>query len=270
MVELKGISFCYDSEEKIFNDFSLRLNEGRFYGLLGKNGTGKTTFLKIISGALLVKRGEVIINKKDIKYRDLGTLQEIFLLPADFTFPQMNINKYVSIYSTFYPKFSKKILEDCFTNFDINKNIKNLQELSLGEKHKIAVSIAISSGTKILLFDEATNGMDIPTRKIFRKMLIKYIKEDQTVVLSTHVVHDIENLLTDIIILRKDKKAFISSIDDIRKRYLFGIQKYKDGALYYEPCSEGYHVICNNLNNEETEISIELLFNALTKEGGII
>lgn len=112
--------------------------------------------------------------------------------------------------------------------------------------------------------------MDIPTRKMFRKMLMKHISEDQTVVLSTHVVQDIENLLTDIIVLRKGQKTFISSLDDIRSKYSFGIQSNEEGAIYSEPCAEGYLVICNNTNNDDTEVSLELLFNALTKEGGIL
>ena len=283
MVELKNVSFGYNPNKNVIEDLSLNLEEGRFYGLLGKNGTGKTTLMKIISGILFAKEGYVNIDGNNPGDRKLETLQEIFMMPADFTFPKMSLEKCVSLYSSFYPKFNKDILDDCIENFEINKNIKSIDKLSLGEKHKIAVSLAISFGTKLIavslaisfgtkliLFDEAANGMDIPTRKMFRKMLMKHIREDQTVVLSTHVVQDIENLLTDIIVLRKGQKTFISSLDDIRSKYSFGIQSNEEGAIYSEPCAEGYRVICNNTNNDDTEVSLELLFNALTKERGIL
>ena len=270
MVELKNVSFGYNPNKNVIEDLSFNLEEGRFYGLLGKNGTGKTTLMKIISGILFSKEGYVNIEGNNPRDRKLETLQEIFMMPADFTFPKMSLEKYVSLYSSFYPKFNNDILDDCLDNFEINKNIKSIDKLSLGEKHKIAVSLAISFGTKLILFDEAANGMDIPTRKMFRKMLMKHISEDQTVVLSTHVVQDIENLLTDIIVLRKGQKTFISSLDDIRNKYSFGIQSNEEGAIYSEPCAEGYRVICNNTNNDDTEVSLELLFNALTKEGGIL
>ena len=270
MVELKNVSFGYNPNKNVIEDLSLNLEEGRFYGLLGKNGTGKTTMMKIISGILFAKEGYVNIYGNNPGDRKLETLQEIFMMPADFTFQKMSLEKYVSLYSSFYPKFNKDILDDCLDNFEINKNIKSIDKLSLGEKHKIAVSLAISFGTKLILFDEAANGMDIPTRKMFRKMLMKHIREDQIVVLSTHVVQDIENLLTDIIVLRKGHKTFISSLDDIRSKYSFGIQSNEEGAIYSEPCAEGYRVICNNTNNDDTEVSLELLFNALTKEGGIL
>ena len=270
MVELKNVSFGYNPNKNVIEDLSLNLEEGRFYGLLGKNGTGKTTLMKIISGILFAKEGYVNIDGNNPGDRKLETLQEIFMMPADFTFPKMSLEKCVSLYSSFYPKFNKDILDDCIENFEINKNIKSIDKLSLGEKHKIAVSLAISFGTKLILFDEAANGMDIPTRKMFRKMLMKHIREDQTVVLSTHVVQDIENLLTDIIVLRKGQKTFISSLDDIRSKYSFGIQSNEEGAIYSEPCAEGYRVIYNNTYNDDTEVSLELLFNALTKEGGIL
>ena len=265
MVELKNVSFGFNPNKNVIENLSLNLEEGRFYGLLGKNGTGKTTMMKIISGILFAKEGYVNIEGNNPGNRKLETLQEIFMMPADFTFPKMSLEKYVSLYSSFYPKFNKDILDDCLDSFE-----KSIDKLSLGKKHKIAVSLAISFGTKLILFDEAANGMDIPTRKMFRKMLMKHIREDQTVVLSTHVVQDIENLLTDIIVLRKGQKAFISSLDDIRSKYSFGIQSNEEGAIYSEPCAEGYRVICNNTNNDNTEVSLELLFNALTKEGGIL
>jgi ABC-2 type transport system ATP-binding protein len=118
--------------------------------------------------------------------------------------------------------------------------------------------------------DEAANGMDIPARKMFRKLLMKHVREDQIVVLSTHIVQDIENLLTDVIVLRKDAPVYAASLEEIASRYSFGIQSNEEGVLYAEACTEGYHVITHKQENMDTEVSLELLFNALIKGGGRI
>ncbi|MCR8892711.1 ATP-binding cassette domain-containing protein [Bacteroides sp. ET336] len=94
MVELKNVSFGYNPNKNVIEDLSLNLEEGRFYGLLGKNGTGKTTLMKIISGILFSKEGYVNIEGNNPRDRKLETLQEIFMMPADFTFPKMSLEKY--------------------------------------------------------------------------------------------------------------------------------------------------------------------------------
>ena len=202
MVELSGVSFGYQSDKNVLDNLNLRMEEGRFYGLLGMNGSGKTTLLKLIAGKLFAHDGEIYVDGRNSRKREVETLREVFMLPADFIFPDMRLEHFLAIYSKFYPKFRAEVLDDCLTNFEIQWDIEHLDKLSLGEKHKVAFSIALSLGTKVLLLDEAANGMDIPARKMFRKLLMKHVREDQIVVLSTHNVQDIENLLTDVIVLR--------------------------------------------------------------------
>lgn len=270
MVELRGVSFGYQSDKNVLDNLNLRLKEGRFYGLLGMNGSGKTTLLKLIAGKLFAHGGEIYVDGRNLRERDVETLQKVFMLPADFIFPNMSLEQFLAIYSEFYPEFRKEVLNDCLVNFEIQRDIKNLNQLSLGEKHKVAFSIALSLGTKIVLLDEAANGMDIPARKMFRKLLMKHVREDQLVILSTHIVQDIENLLTDVIVLRKDAPVYVASLEEIASRYSFGIQSYEEGVLYAEACAEGYHVITHKQENMDTEVSLELLFNALIKGGGRI
>lgn len=203
MVELRGVSFGYQSDKNVLDNLNLRLKEGRFYGLLGMNGSGKTTLLKLIAGKLFAHDGEIYVDGRNSRKREVEILREVFMLPADFIFPDMRLEHFLAIYSKFYPKFRAEVLDDCLADFEIRRDIEHLDKLSLGEKHKVAFSIALSLGTKVLLLDEAANGMDIPARKMFRKLLMKHVREDQIVVLSTHIVQDIENLLTDVIVLRR-------------------------------------------------------------------
>lgn len=270
MIELSGVSFGYQSDKNVLDNLNLRLEEGRFYGLLGMNGSGKTTLLKLIAGKLFAHGGEIYVDGRNLRERDVETLQKVFMLPADFIFPNMSLEQFLAIYSEFYPEFRKEVLNDCLVNFEIRRDIEHLDKLSLGEKHKVAFSIALSLGTKILLLDEAANGMDIPARKMFRKLLMKHVREDQIVVLSTHIVQDIENLLTDVIVLRKDAPVYAASLEEIASRYSFGIQSNEEGVLYAEACTEGYHVVTHKQENMDTEVSLELLFNALIKGGGRI
>lgn len=270
MVELSGVSFGYQSDKNVLNNLSFRLEEGRFYGLLGMNGSGKTTLLKLIAGKLFAHDGDIYVGGRNSRKREVETLREVFMLPADFIFPDMRMEHFLAIYSKFYPQFRVEVLDDCLANFEIRRDIEHLDKLSLGEKHKVAFSIALSLGTKVLLLDEAANGMDIPARKMFRKLLMKHVREDQIVVLSTHIVQDIENLLTDVIVLRKYAPVYAASLEEIVSRYSFGIQRDKEGVLYAEACAEGYHVITHKQENMDTEVSLELLFNALIKGGGRI
>lgn len=267
MIEVRNVSFGYTSESNVLENLNLHLTQGHIYGLLGLNGSGKTTLLKLLSGKLFASNGEIYVDNINTKDRNIQTLQNMFIMPSNFVFPKMSLDKYIALHSVFYPNFSRDILNDCLSYFGINQNTENLNKLSLGESHKIAVSIALSFGTKIILFDEATNGMDIPARKTFRKMLMKHTNENQIIILSTHVVKDIENLLTDIIILKQDKTIYTSSLEDISGKYSFGTQSSEHEAIYAEPCTEGYHVICPKRDNMDTEISLELLFNALIKGG---
>ena len=184
MVELRGVSFGYQSDKNVLDNLNLRLKEGRFYGLLGMNGSGKTTLLKLIAGKLFAHGGEIYVDGRNSRKRKVETLREVFMLPADFIFPDMRLEHFLTIYSKFYPKFRAEVLDDCLVNFEIRRDIEHLDKLSLGEKHKVAFSIALSLGTKVLLLDEAANGMDIPARKMFRKLLMKHVREDQIVTYS--------------------------------------------------------------------------------------
>ena len=268
MIEVSNISFNYAGQKaQVFEDFSLRLEANNIYGLLGKNGTGKSTLLYLVSGLLRPKKGAVRFDGVETCKRLPETLQEIFIVPEEFDLPMMSLNDYVRINKPFYPRFSQEVLENCLNDFELTTDLK-LNALSMGQKKKVFMSFALAAGTKLLLMDEPTNGLDIPSKSQFRKVVAQYMTEDRTLIISTHQVHDVESLLDHILILSSQKLLLDASVAEITDKYVFEyrLPNEMDDALYAEPSLQGNAVIApRKADSGETQINLELLFNAVTQ-----
>lgn len=268
MIEVSNIRFKYAGQKDlVFDDFSLKLEANNIYGLLGKNGTGKSTLLYLISGLLRPKKGSVRFDGLEPRLRKPETLQEIFIVPEEFDLPMMSLEQYVSINEPFYPRFSREVLEACLKDFELTTDIK-LNALSMGQKKKVFMSFALAAGTRLLLMDEPTNGLDIPSKSQFRKVIAKHMTEDRTLIISTHQVHDVESLLDHILILSQQKLLLDASVAEITEKYTFGYRTADalDDALYSEPSLQGNAVIAHRkVDSPETQLNLELLFNAVTQ-----
>lgn len=266
MVRTENVSFSYGNGKTVLGNITTEIRDGRIYGLLGMNGAGKTTLLKLLAGLLFPRQGRVTMDGEDITARGLCSLSETFLMQSEFRFGSISLRKYLRLYSGFYPGFSMETLRDCLRENGLDTEIKDLEQLSSGEKHKVMAAMALASGARLLLMDEPTGEMDIPSRGIFRKLLLRHMKEGQTAVISTHHTADLSNLLSDIIILGNGGTvAFEGSVEEISARYSFGISRNGNGALYSEPCPEGYRVIKERTSGDTGEINLEMLFNAAIK-----
>lgn len=265
MISIDNVSFGYGQKEPVIRDLTVEVGNGRIYGLFGKNGSGKTTLLKLMSGLLFARRGSIRADGRDVSKRQVETLRNIFFMQAEFRFGRTSLEKFINLHKPFYPAFSMDILEDCLTESGMSMNTEKLDTLSTGEKKKVMFSIALASGSEYLLLDEPMNGMDIPSRGIFRKLLLKHLGEDRTAVISTHIASDMENILSDIMILSDEGKMFSRTLEEISEKYCFGYAVSGEGALYAEPCAGGYRVISERKGGSPTEIMTELLFNAVTK-----
>lgn len=265
MISLENVSFSYGQKEPVIRDLTVEVGNGRIYGLFGKNGSGKTTLLKLMSGLLFARRGSIRADGRDVSKRQVETLRNIFFMQAEFRFGRTSLEKFINLHKPLYPAFSMDILEDCLTESGMSMNTEKLDTLSTGEKKKVMFSIALASGSEYLLLDEPMNGMDIPSRGIFRKLLLKHLGEDRTAVISTHIASDMENILSDIMILSDEGKMFSRTLEEISEKYCFGYAVSGEGALYAEPCAGGYRVISERKGGSPTEIMTELLFNAVTK-----
>jgi ABC-2 type transport system ATP-binding protein len=268
MIEVSNISFKYaGGKHLVFDEFSLRLEENNIYGLLGKNGTGKSTLLYLIAGLLRPAKGSVWFDDIETKRRLPETLQEIFIVPEEFDLPAMSLEQYVKINEPFYPRFSREVLEACLKDFELSTDLK-LNALSMGQKKKVFMSFALAANTKLLLMDEPTNGLDIPSKSQFRKVVAQYMTEDRTLIISTHQVHDVESLLDHILILSQQKLLLDASVADIQTQYTFEYRTpdQMEDALYAEPSLQGNAVIApRREDSPETQVNLELLFNAVTQ-----
>lgn len=268
MIEVKNISFKYAGQKNlVFDDFSLTLEENNIYGLLGKNGMGKSTLLYLIAGLLRPKKGSVCFDGVETKLRKPETLQDIFIVPEEFDLPAMSLNQYVKINEPFYPHFSREVLEACLKDFELSTDIK-LNALSMGQKKKVFMAFALATNTKVLLMDEPTNGLDIPSKSQFRKVVAQYMTDDRTLIISTHQVHDVESLLDHILILNQQKLLLDASVADITEKYTFEYRTpdQMEDALYAEPSLQGNAVIApRKEGSAETQLNLELLFNAVNE-----
>ena len=268
MIKVNNLTFSYPGQhDHLFDGFNLTLQENRVYGLLGKNGTGKSTLLYLLSGLLRPKGGTVDVDGFTPHLRKAEMLQDLFIVPEEYDLPAVQLSKYVKLTAPFYPRFSHEVLKACLGEFEMEGN-PNLGRLSMGQKKKVYMSLAMAAGTKLLLMDEPTNGLDIPSKSQFRKVVAQQMGEGRTLIISTHQVHDVETLLDHVLILNQRELLLDSSVDDLTSRYSFGIRMPgdMDGVLYAEPSLQGNMTMALRKADEpESLLNLELLFNAVTK-----
>lgn len=267
MIEVNNISFRYPgTKHNVFSNFNMSLEANNIYGLLGKNGTGKSTLLYLISGLLRPANGEVKVDGRLATDRRPEMLKDMFIVPEEFNLPAVTLDTYVKINKPFYPNFSQEVLESCLKDFELPQTLK-LNELSMGQKKKVYMSFALAAGTKYLFMDEPTNGLDIPSKTQFRRVIANNMSDERTLIISTHQVHDVETLLDHILILSESEMLLNSSVSNICEHFSFEYrqpQEMDDTVIYAEPTLQGNAVIAKRgENDDETQMNLELLFNAV-------
>lgn len=267
MIQVNELTFSYPkSKHNVFEGLNLQLNENRIYGLLGKNGTGKSTLLYLIAGLLKPKKGSVIVDGYTASCRYPEMLEELYIVPEEYDLPNMSLSKYAKIHEDFYPRFSEEVLEKCLTDFEMSLDV-DFKQLSMGQKKKVYMSFALATGCHLLLMDEPTNGLDIPSKTLFRKVVAGNMAEDSSLIISTHQVHDIEQLLDHILIMNNSELLLNASSEEVTKQYTFSLRQASemdDQVLYAEPSLQGNAVIAKRQEGDnETTINLELLFNAV-------
>lgn len=204
MIEVKNVGYKYPKGEAVLDGFSLKLEEGGIYGLLGKNGTGKSTLLYVMTGLLRPQSGEVEIDGFDPKERKAELMREMYLVPEEYEMPDALLKDYVKAMKPFYPKFDEELMNRCLELFDMKPDV-NMKRLSMGQKKKVLICFALATNTRYLFMDEPTNGLDILAKSQFRQVLIKGMNEKKTIIISTHQVHDVERLLDHVVIMERNK-----------------------------------------------------------------
>ena len=269
MMNVNQVSFGYGRKKaKVLDGFSMNLEKGSVYGLLGKNGTGKSTLLYLMAGLLRPQSGHILYKGVEVTKRYPETLQDMFLVPEEFALPNVSLKQYVKLNAPFYPHFSDELLKACLRDFDMNEDI-HLGELSMGQKKKAFMCFALATNTSLLLMDEPSNGLDIPSKSQFRKVIASGMTDDKAVVISTHQVRDIDSLLDHVLIMDGSRLLLNESVASICDRLYFaeqGMNEPTDDALYVQPSVQGYSVILPNTYHEDSKLNLEVLFNATLAE----
>ncbi len=266
MLNINKLSFSYSKNGRLFDSLELNLEKGNVYGLLGRNGAGKSTLLKIMCGLLYPQNGNVQINGHHVEKREPVVLSDMYMIPEEFDLPEFSIDQYVNNFAPFYPRFDHQLFGELLSEFEVMRS-KNLKKLSYGQKKKFMISFAIATKCAIILMDEPTNGLDIPSKSKFRKIIASTIDEERLYVISTHQVRDLENLIDPVVIIESGKIVFNHTIDTIMSKLSFiktaEAELGETTIFHKEAVFGGHYLVTERVNGEETPLDFELLFNAI-------
>jgi ABC-2 type transport system ATP-binding protein len=264
MISINNLGFSYSKKQPpLFHNLDCELQAGSIVGLLGKNGAGKTTLIKLMIGLLFPGSGRIRIMDHDPARRQPSLLEDIYFLPEEFYIPGISINNYMKANAGFYPRFDAELFRRLVSAFELPET-KSLQKLSYGQKKKFLISFGLSTKCRLLVLDEPTNGLDIPSKGIFRKVVAGSLDEDQLVIISTHQVRDVENLIDRLLMLENGNFIIQKDLMDIAARLNFttASSALNDNILYSEMVPGGYRII-TPATDGSSSVDIELLFNAI-------
>ena len=275
MITINNLTFHYGRFTKeVLRDINLTIGEGGIYGLLGPNGAGKSTLLYLLSGLLTPSSGSITVNGHNPRNREVSFLDDIFLVPEEFTLPSVTLDSFIEVNAPFYPKFDKNAMLRSLEIFGMGSDI-HLGRLSMGQKKRVFMSFALACNTSILLLDEPTNGLDIPGKRLFRQAIIENMSDDRIIVISTHQVLDIEKILDHVIITRDSGVKLDERISDITARLRFRFTDNRqeiDSALMSLPAPGGANIveIAAPGDRGETDLNLESLFELTMERPDVI
>jgi ABC-2 type transport system ATP-binding protein len=270
MISIHNLSFGYKKNKPIFENLNLHLESGSIYGLLGKNGAGKSTLLYNMMGLVFPDSGRIDILGYEPKSRKPSFLSEVFFVPDEFALPAISVQKYLQLYTPFYPNFSETDFYNYLIEFEISEDAM-LNGMSHGEQKKMLIAFGLATNSRLLLMDEPTNGLDIPSKSKFRKLVASFISDERLVLVSTHQVRDLDNLIDQVIILKDNEVILKSSIEEISRKLTFGVFNNKSSkVLFGEETIGGKLGVMKNETDDESKVNIEHLFGAVMKEPQII
>lgn len=268
MISIKQLTFHYKKQQALFSDLSFHQENGSITGLLGKNGAGKSTLLKLMAGLLKPQTGQLEINGFKPFDRLPDFLSDVYMVPEEFSFPPVTIACYVKATAPLYPNFGYEKMDKILLEFELDRQ-KNINRLSHGQRKKFLIAFALATNCRLLILDEPTNGLDIPSKSLFRKILVSSVTEDQLVLISTHQVKDIDTIIDKIVMIDQGELVLNENIFSITEKWQFKTVQSLNGAekvVYHEKCPGGYRIVLPANNGEESDIDIELLFNAIVNK----
>lgn len=210
---MEGLSKSYKDKLAV-NNLSYSLGEGRILGLLGPNGSGKTTLLKCIAGLLTPEKGSLTVcdNKIGVESKKIVA----YLPDKNFLNEWMNVSQFFDYTQDFFADFDRKKAEDmvALLNIDLKSRIKTL---SKGNKEKLALIVTMSRNARLYLLDEPIAGVDPAAREYVLSTILSNYSPHSSIVLSTHLIADVENTLTDVVFLSRGELVLSGSVEDVRR-----------------------------------------------------
>lgn len=269
MIEIKDLAFSY-GKTPILKSITTTLEEGRIYGLLGENGVGKTTLLTLLCGLKKVCSGSITTDGENPFDRTPTLLQNQFYLPDEVLPVAMKAECFAKERGAFWPDYGHAKFLEIMKEFE-NDPAKKMNQMSAGQLKKTYISLALACGCKYIFMDEPTNGLDIPSKTQFRSAIMKYTSDDSTIVISTHQVRDLENIIDPIIILDRQDVLLNATVEEITSKLYFdyGTQLHPE-SLYSEQLPGGFIQVYPNSTGEDSKINVEALFNAVHKNKELI
>ncbi|MCD4795012.1 MAG: ABC transporter ATP-binding protein [Bacteroidales bacterium] len=267
MIKIKNLNFGYKKNKKLFSELNLELEKGKVYGLLGKNGSGKTSLLKQAAGLLYPNSGDIMLNDETPKKRSPRFLASYYLIPEEFETPGISMKTFIKITAPFYPGFNEDEFYKYLSEFKLETNGK-LNNLSYGQKKMVLISFGLAANTPVLMSDEPTNGLDIPSKSMFRKIMASAVSEGKLFIISTHQVKDIEGIIDSVVVLENGKIIFNQSLESVSEKLCFKTIKNIDdeNVLYHEKHLNTYEAVVRNTDEEHSRVNMELLFNSIIVE----
>jgi len=263
MLEIKDLSFSYPRKAPLFRNLSLRLDEGYIYGLLGKNGAGKSTLLKNMVGIAFPLKGTCLFYGQKVNSRLVTVLEDLYFLPEQLYVPSITPVQFASGTGCFYPKFSAEDFYRYLEMLDVEKQ-EAMDSQSYGQQKKAMIAFGLAANTSLLIMDEPTNGLDIPSKVKFRKLIASVQHEKRCIVISTHQARDLDSLIDKILVLHQGAIVVNRSMDEILSKLSFGTYIDTEGmeVIYEEESIRGKNAILQNTSGRFSKPDLELLFNA--------
>lgn len=263
MLTLNDVTFSYSAKRELIRDFSMHIQPGNVYGLLGKNGSGKSTLIYLICGLLRPSSGKIEFKGMVPIERKPEFLEDVFLVPEEFSLPKVMLKEYVAINAPFYPKFDFEKMRHYLNMFELTDDM-HLGSLSMGQKKKVFLSFAMATNTSLLILDEPTNGLDITAKRNFRQAITQCIDDSKSVLISTHQINDVDKTLDHVIIMDQNGVLLNSSLVDVASHLRFDFTRDADraaNALISLEQPGGMSIIEPLTDPDmETEVNLESLY----------
>ena len=220
-LEINNLNIGY--KNKVLDDLNLELDKGQIVGLVGPNGAGKSTLLRILAGLEKTYKGKVTIDGENLSYK---TCDIVSYQPDKFALSEkLSVKDVVSTYKTFFKDFDEDKFYKLYEEFKLPQKAK-VKEMSKGMREKMQIALSLSRKAEIFLLDEPISGVDPSARKAIINIILNNFEEDNLIVVSTHLINQIEPLLDRVLFLSDGKISLNKTVDEIRSEKNMSIEDY--------------------------------------------